>query len=223
MFNDHHHDENNSENHINADKYEINDDMTAKDNGKMNSDFNNVKGMDEGMKQADQHADVDESNKDSHENHIQQLEVEITSLKDQLLRALAEVENIRRRADRERLEASQYAITKFARDILSINDNLARALETIPNELTLQNDSLTKFIEGVRLTERELNNTFERHHLKKISPLGEVFDHNFHQAIMEIPTTDHVAGTVVQVLQTGYSIQDRLLRPAMVSVAKAVE
>ena len=173
---------------------------------------------------SDNSADIDnaEINQTDSSSAPEDLRTEIASLKDQLLRALAEVENIRRRSDRERMEASQYAITKFARDMLNVSDNLVRALDNIP-EIVSQNENMAKFIEGVRLTKRELHNTFERYSIKKVMPQGEAFDHNFHQAIMETPTAEHAPGTVVQVLQSGYILQDRLLRPAMVSVAKSID
>lgn len=149
------------------------------------------------------------------------LKNEIAQLKDQLLRALAETENVRRRADRERKETADYAITKFARDLLSLSDNLSRALETVPAGEAELSDPLKNFIEGIRLTEREMSNIFERYGIKKIMPLGEKFDHNWHQAMFEIESADQEPGTVLQVLQAGYKLQDRLLRPAMVGVSKA--
>lgn len=147
-------------------------------------------------------------------------EEQITELKDKLLRALAENENVRRRAERQQSEASQYAITSFARDVLSIADNLHRALAAIPEGARDSAEGET-FVSGIELTERELLNAFERHGIRKIMPEGEKFDHNLHQAVFEVEDTDAPAGTVVQVVQPGYVIKDRLLRPAMVGVAKA--
>ena len=147
-------------------------------------------------------------------------EEQIAELKDKLLRALAENENVRRRAERQQSEASQYAITGFARDILSIADNLHRALEAIPEGVRDSEEGET-FVSGIELTERELLNALERHGIRKIMPEGEKFDHNLHQAVFEVEDTDAPAGTVVQVVQPGYVIKDRLLRPAMVGVAKA--
>ncbi len=151
----------------------------------------------------------------------EELKSEVVRLKDQLLRALAETENLRRRAERERKETADYAITKFARDLLSISDNLSRALETIPENDTALSDPLKNFIEGIRLTERELTNIFERYNIKKIMPLNEKFDHNLHQAMFEAENAEVAPGTIIQVLQAGYVLQDRLLRPAMVGVAKS--
>ncbi len=148
---------------------------------------------------------------------------ETESLRDQLLRALAEVENVRKRADRDREEASKYGITSFARDIVSIADNLKRALESVPNlnEREAADNPITKSLqEGISLTQQELESVLARHGIERIEPLGEVFDHNYHQAMFELDNEDQPAGTVVQVLQPGYKIHDRLLRPAMVGVVK---
>lgn len=151
------------------------------------------------------------------------LQQEIATLKDKLLRALAEAENIRRRSEREREDTSRYAITKFARDLLSMSDNLARALAAVPADISALPEPVKNFIEGVKLTERELLNTFERYGIKKIIPHGEKFDHNLHQAMFELATAEHEPGTVIEVLQAGYILQDRLLRPALVGVAKAAD
>lgn len=144
---------------------------------------------------------------------------EIADLKDKLLRAVAETENIRRRADREKADAANYAMTAFARDLLSVGDNLRRALESIPEEADLGDNAKT-LVEGIEMTERELLNMLERHNIKKIDPKGEKFSHDLHQALFEVPDTGEEDGTIVQVMQVGYVIKDRLLRPAMVGVAK---
>jgi molecular chaperone GrpE len=147
------------------------------------------------------------------------VEAELADSKDRLLRALAETENVRRRLQRERDDAQKYAVGTFARDLLSVVDNLHRALEAMPEaEVT---DPRTRGLrDGVAATERELLAAFERHGLKRIDPKGQRFDHNFHQAIFEVERTDVPAGIVVEVLQPGYLLHDRLLRPAMVGVAK---
>jgi molecular chaperone GrpE len=151
---------------------------------------------------------------------VAELEAEAARLKDQALRALAEAENTRRRAQREIDENNKYAVANIARDILQVADNLRRALDGIPAEARQADDKLEKFAEGVELTEREFLATLERHRIKRIDALGKPFDHNLHQAVMQIDAPDKPAGTVVQVLQSGYTIHDRLLRPAMVAVAK---
>jgi len=149
---------------------------------------------------------------------IVELQSEVAMLKDQILRARAETENVRRRADRDRQDASAYAVTGFARDMLTVSDNLRRALDTMPEDVA---DDVKGFVEGVEMTERELLNTMERYGIKKVEPeIGEKFDHKFHQAMFEVPTAEHVPGSVMQVVAAGYVIKDRLLRPAMVGVAK---
>lgn len=147
-------------------------------------------------------------------------EAEIAELKDKLLRAMAEVENVRRRGAREREEASKYALTSFARELLSVADNLRRALASVPEEARDSDDTLRSLLDGVELTERELLAVFERHDIRPIEALGEKFDHNWHQAVVQLERPDKPAGTVVEVIQAGYAIADRLLRPAMVAVAK---
>lgn len=151
---------------------------------------------------------------------IAALQAEVADLKDKLLRALADVENIRRRAEREKQETAHYAVTGFARDLLNVADTFRRALDSLPPEAR-DLDVAKAFIEGVEMTERELLKAFEKHGIRKVDPAGERFDHNFHQAMMEVPTDDHAPGTVVHVMQSGYVLKDRLLRPALVGVAKA--
>jgi molecular chaperone GrpE len=135
------------------------------------------------------------------------------------LRALAETENVRRRAQRERADAEKYAISRFAEGLVSVADNLRRALDSLP-ENEARDDRTRGLLEGVAATERELLAAFERHGLKRLDPQGERFDHNLHQAVFEVENTGRPAGTIVQVLQPGYVLQDRLLRPAMVGVTK---
>jgi molecular chaperone GrpE len=155
----------------------------------------------------------------SPETRVIELEAELADYKDRLLRALAETENVRRRAQREREDTSKYAVTGFAKDLLSAADNLRRALESLPESEA--RDELTRsLLAGVAATERELLGVFERHGIKRIDPRGELFDHNLHQAIFEVERPDQPSGSVVEVLQPGYVLYDRLLRPAMVGVAK---
>ncbi|QPC90862.1 nucleotide exchange factor GrpE [Mesorhizobium sp. INR15] len=142
-------------------------------------------------------------------------------LKDRALRVAAEMENLRRRTARDVQDARAYAVANFARDMLSVSDNLRRALDAIPAEAKAAGDAGFKaLIEGVELTERAMLSTLERHGVKKLAPEGEKFDPNFHQAMFEVPNPDVPANTVVQVVQPGYSIGERVLRPAMVGVAK---
>ena len=142
-------------------------------------------------------------------------------LKDRALRVAAEMENLRRRTARDVHDARAYAVANFARDMLSVSDNLRRALDAIPAEAKASGDAGFKaLIEGVDLTERAMLSALERHGVKKLAPEGEKFDPNFHQAMFEIPNPDVAAGTVLQVVQPGYSIGERVLRPAMVGIAK---
>ncbi|RWE34230.1 MAG: nucleotide exchange factor GrpE [Mesorhizobium sp.] len=142
-------------------------------------------------------------------------------LKDRALRVAAEMENLRRRTARDVHDARTYAVANFARDMLSVSDNLRRALDAIPAEAKASGDAGFKaLIEGVDLTERAMLSALERHGVKKLAPEGEKFDPNFHQAMFEVPNPDVPANTVVQVVQPGYSIGERVLRPAMVGVAK---
>jgi molecular chaperone GrpE len=160
-----------------------------------------------------------EANESSLETRSTELEAELAEYKDRLLRALAETENVRRRAQREREDASKYAIAGFAKDLLSAADNLRRALESLP-ESEAKDERTRSLLAGVAATERELLGVFERYGIKRIDPRGEAFDHNFHQAIFEAERPDQPSGSVVEVLQPGYVLHDRLLRPAMVGVAK---
>jgi len=140
--------------------------------------------------------------------------------KDRLLRTLAEMENLRKRTEREVAEARLYGNAGFARDVLAVADNMHRALESIGPELRAQPDSKV-LIEGVELTERELLKVLEKHGVKKFSPEGEKFDPNVHQAMYELPTSELPPGHIAQVIQAGYMLGDRVLRPALVAVVKA--
>ena len=152
---------------------------------------------------------------------LQALQDEVASLKDQRLRALAEAENIRRRADKEKADASQYAVTKFARDMLGIADNFARALAAVPANIRDAADPQVKAVlDGVEATDRQLIQTLERYGVKPVDTSDGKFDPNLHQAIAEVPGNGKPAGAIVDVVQQGYTIGERLLRPAMVTVAK---
>jgi molecular chaperone GrpE len=145
---------------------------------------------------------------------------EIAALKDRLLRAAAETENMRRRLERDRDEGAAYAMTGFARDLLTVADNLARAIAAAPE--SVRTDVAVKGLaEGVEATERELHRVLQRHGVTRVDALGQPLDPNRHQAMLEVESAEHAPGTVVAELQAGYSIKDRLLRPSLVSVAKA--
>jgi molecular chaperone GrpE len=154
-------------------------------------------------------------------NEIEALKAEVADLKDRMLRALADAENTRRRGERDRIDASQYAVTKFARDMLSVADNLKRALASFPEEARASATPQVKaVIEGVEATERHLIATLERHGVRPIDTSSGKFDPNLHQAIAQVPGEGRPAGAIVHVVEPGYLIADRLLRPAMVTVAR---
>ena len=155
---------------------------------------------------------------------LEALKAEVESLKDQRLRALAEAENIRRRAEKEKADASQYAVTKFARDMVGIADNFARALAAVPADVRAAADpQVQAVLDGVEATDRQLIQTLERYGVKPVDTSDGKFDPNLHQAIAEVPGNGKPAGSIVDVVQSGYMIGDRLLRPAMVTVAKRGE
>jgi molecular chaperone GrpE len=146
---------------------------------------------------------------------------EAAEARDRWMRALAEMENLRRRTEREVADARTYGIANFARDILAVADNMDRALKALDDELREKADAAVKgLLDGVELTERELHKVLEKHGVKRLEPAGEKFDPNFHQAMFEVPDPSVPAGTVVQVVQAGYMIADRVLRPALVGIAK---
>src|ERR1700704_3846449 len=158
---------------------------------------------------------------DPEEGSVEALTKEAAEARDKMLRTLAEMENLRKRTSREVADARTYGITGFARDILDIADNLQRALDAVPVEMKATADpALKAFIEGVELTERSLLNTLEKNGVKKFDPSGEKFNPNFQQAMYEVPDTSVPSGTVVQVVQAGFMIGERVLRPALVGVSK---
>jgi molecular chaperone GrpE len=153
--------------------------------------------------------------------HEIELEAELAATKERLLRALAETENLRRRSMRDLQDAHKYAITNFARELLEVADNLSRALEAVPARARDEIEFVRNLADGIAMTEKALLTSFERHQIEKVMPaIGEKFDHNRHQAMFEVESTEQPPGTVVQVLQPGYTIAERLLRPALVAVAK---
>ncbi|MDP9196340.1 MAG: nucleotide exchange factor GrpE [Pseudomonadota bacterium] len=151
---------------------------------------------------------------------VAELEAEVATLKDQALRALAEAENTRRRAARENEDTARYAVASFAREMATVADNLRRALEAVPAEQAAGNDVLKTLVAGVEATERQLSAVFEKMGIRKIDPVGQLFDPNLHRVMFEVENTGKPAGTVVNVLQPGYMIHDRLLREALVGVSK---
>lgn len=151
---------------------------------------------------------------------IEALEDELAKTKDQLLRTVAEMDNIRKRSRKERDDASKYAVSSFARDMLTIADNLRRALDAVPDDIIDSEPRIKNVVEGVEATERELIRNFEKHGIQKVEPGEEIFDPNQHEVMLEIPGSGKPAGMILQVMEVGYMLNDRLLRPARVGVAK---
>lgn len=151
------------------------------------------------------------------------LEEQLERTKDQMIRALAEAENARKRAVKEREDASKFAVSRFSRDILSVADNLRRALESIPAELLAAQPEIKNLTDGIEATERELLRAFEKNGIQKTEPMDERFDPNFHEVMFEAPMPDKEGGIVIQVIEPGYTINGRILRPARVGISKAVD
>ncbi|WP_317992537.1 nucleotide exchange factor GrpE [Bartonella gliris] len=171
------------------------------------------------MRKAEARADVEEEGNEFTDS-LAALQDENKELKDQLLRLAADMENLRRRTARDVADAKAYSIANFARDMLSVSDNLNRALEAIPEGAKENDAGLKTLAEGVEMTERAMIAALERHGVKKIYPEGQKFDPHFHQAMFEIPNSDVPDNTVQQVVQAGYIIGERVLRPAIVGVTK---
>jgi len=145
----------------------------------------------------------------------------VHDLEERLKRAVAEQENLRKRMEREKADVAKYAMANFAREVLGIADNIQRAIDAVPRDAAGNDPALKTFLEGIEVTERELHKAMERHGIARLNPEGEKFDPNYHQAMFEIPTSDMPSGMVMQVVQPGYMLEDRVLRPAMVGVSKA--
>ena len=154
------------------------------------------------------------------EDPLVALMAERDQLKDQLLRALADTENMRRRSEREATNVRKYGHTPFARDLVGAIDNLARVVESAPENLDQADETVKSLITGIQLSWTELQSIIEKHGIKRVEPLGEKFDYNLHQAMFEVPNNDQPSGMVLEVVQHGYVLHDRLLRPAMVGVSK---
>ena len=166
--------------------------------------------------------DLNENNSDSPENIIEKLNEEIQDLKDQRLRAAAELENFRKRAEKDQADALKYGVSNFAKEIINIKDNVERAQSSISEDVR-SNDAVKSIVEGLDMIAQSAVATFEKIGIKKIESLNEKFDHNFHQAMMEIENDEVEPGTIVQELISGYTLHDRLLRPAMVGVSKKTQ
>ena len=166
-------------------------------------------------------AEIDSGPEDTIKEPVEALEEQVSELKDQLLRSVAELDNYRKRAEREKEQLRKFGIANFAKDLLSVADNLRRAVESGPSDLEGADESVKNLIVGVEMTEKELLNALEKNGVRKIDPAGEKFDYNFHQAMFEVESDKEEPGVVMQVLQPGYAIEDRVLRAAMVGVSKS--
>jgi len=168
----------------------------------------------------DDGADDDpEASADAMSEALENLRGDLEKSKQEVLYAQAETQNVRRRMEKDIADARNYAATGFARDILSVADNLSRAIEAIPESLR-EDDKMKGLVTGIEATQRELEKVFKQNGIERIAAMGMPLDPNQHQAMMEVPSTDHEPGTIIQEMQSGWMIKDRLLRPAMVGVAK---
>ena len=152
-------------------------------------------------------------------DRLSELEKELEEVRQHVLYAQAETQNVRRRLEQEKVNAAAYAATAFARDMLSVKDNLERALAVIPPDLR-EDEKMKGLIVGLEATGREIENVFQRHGINRVEAIGQKLDPHFHQAMIEVPSDDAEPGTIVQEMQAGYTLKDRLLRPALVGVAR---
>ena len=173
-------------------------------------------------RQAADAAEAEGEAQDAAQQAAEDLEAEINDLRERLTRAMAETENVRRRAERERQDAVKYATSPLAKDLLGVVDNLRRALESVPAEEVEGNETLKNLMSGVEMTEKELMSAFDKHGIRQMAVQpGDRFDPHYHEAMFEVPTDQQASGTVVHILQPGYMLHERLLRPARVGVAKS--
>ena len=190
-----------------------------KEDGLEKNDSDIINSENENLEQNSTVANDTDADNEKQNELEENLRDEIEQLRDEKLRLLADMENLRKRSDRERMDSIRYGNTNFARDILSLGDNLSRALDAIPKDAE-KTETITNLINGLRMVQREFTSILEKHGIKKIEALNQRFDHNFHQAMMEIESEEVEEGIVIQEIQSGYNMHDRLLRPSMVGVAK---
>merc|ERR1712146_511287 len=190
-----------------------------KDKNSLDENINTDPDTNTGQVNVDKNGDEDISIEQTIENQNKQ----ITELKDQLLRSLAENENLRKRTIKEIADAKKYSHISFVRDLVSSVDNLQRALEAVPDDKSQLSEPIKNLVIGLEIVEKEIINCFEKHNISQISPLGDKFDYNLHQAMFEVPTNENEPGYVVEVSQKGYLLYDRLVRPAMVGISKKPE
>ena len=200
-------------------KNKVSSDKDIKDINSLDEDIKIVSDTDTEVTDNDVNGDKDISIEDTLESNNK----EIQELKDQLLRSLAEGENLRKRTIKEVADAKKYSHISFVRDLVSSVDNLQRALEAVPDDKLQLSEPIKNLVIGLEIVEKEMINSFEKHNIKQISPLGEKFDYNIHQAMFEVPTNEKEPGHVVEVSQKGYLLYDRLVRPAMVGISKKPE
>ncbi len=159
---------------------------------------------------------------DPRDLEIATLKEDLAGNRDRMLRLAADMENLRKRMEREKAEATLYAASNFARDLLGVADSLSRTLAAVPpDERNIIDDIMKKFLDGIEMTERELLNVFQRHNIRRVDTVGQKFNPNFHQAMFEVPTSERAPGIIMQEVQSGYAVGERCLRPALVGVAKA--
>ena len=199
----------------------------SKNKVKSNADNKDTNPLEEENLKSVQVTDSEQVNTDENgdkdisiENTVENQKKEIQDLKDQLLRSLADSENLRKRTAKEIADAKKYSHITFVRDLVSSVDNLQRALKAVPVDKSQLSEPVKNLIVGLEIIEKEVLNTFEKHNLREISPLHEKFDYNLHQAMFEVPTAEKEPGYVVEVSQKGYLLHDRLVRPAMVGISK---
>ena len=190
-----------------------------KEDGLEKNDSDIINSENENLEQNSTAANDTDADNEKQNELEENLRDEIEQLRDEKLRLLADMENLRKRSDRERMDSIRYGNINFARDILSLGDNLSRALDAIPKDAE-KTETITNLINGLRMVQREFTSILEKHGIKKIEALNQRFDHNFHQAMMEIESEEVEEGIVIQEIQSGYNMHDRLLRPSMVGVAK---
>lgn len=178
-----------------------------------------MEGVPEHLREGGEDAEGEATEEGGVEEALEALRSDLEAAKQETLYAKAETQNVRRRMEKDVADARAYAATGFARDILSVSDNLARAIEAVPAELR-EDEKFKGLVAGIEATQRELDKVFGQHGVSRIAAMGLPLDPNQHQAMMEIPTDEHEPGTIIQEMQAGYMIKDRLLRPAMVGVAK---
>ena len=171
----------------------------------------------------DDKSESSDSEEDNDNEIISDLEQKVSDLKDQLMRTLADGENLRKRTLKDVEHSKKYSHISFVKDLVSSVDNLQRALEAVPEDKSSLPEPIKNLIIGLEIVEKEITSTLEKHNVKQIDPLGEKFDYNFHQAMFEVPTNDDEPGTVVQVSQKGYILHDRLVRSAMVGISKKID